>query len=128
MKKVIFIMTIVFSAIVISLYIANHMNEIRFGAADGELPILNIGTYEQGDNLNLKTGTYAIYAQAGNGEVCYEDRTYKLSDSLYTEAKKQPKSTQNAVIYEESPKIAIVKGSQLTLKGDKDFTVSFIKR
>ncbi|MVX58726.1 hypothetical protein E5983_03560 [Streptococcus danieliae] len=128
MKKVFFITIIVFSAIVISLYVVNHMNEIRFGAADGELPILNVGTYEQGDNLNLKTGTYAIYAQVGKGEVCYEDRTYKLNDSLYTEAKKQPKSTQNAVIYEESPKIAIVKGSQLTLKGDKDFMVSFIKR
>lgn len=121
-------MITIVSVVVISLYAAKHMNGIRIGTTDGDLPILSAGTYQQGDNLNLEIATYAIYAKTGKGEVLYENKVYKLNDSLYIEAKKQPKTTQNAVIYEESPKIDIVEGSKFTLKGDEGFTVSFIKR
>ena len=53
---------------------------------------------------------------------------YMPNDELYIEAKKQPMNTQNAVIYEESPKILIESGTKISVKSDKEFSVSFIRR
>jgi len=76
----------------------------------------------------LKAGTYALYAKSGQGEVQIDDKIYTLNDELYIEAKKQPMNTQNAVIYEESPKILIESRTKISVKSDKEFSVSFIRR
>ena len=110
------------------LYCIYQSKGVRIGFINDDLPTLTSGSYQQGENLDLKSGTYALYAKSGQGEVQIDDKIYTLNDELYIEAKKQPMNTQNAVIYEESPKILIESRTKISVKSDKEFSVSFIRR
>ena len=126
-KKYVFI-TIIVMTVALILYGIYQSKGVRIGFINDDLPTLTSGSYQQGENLDLKSGTYALYAKSGQGEVQIDDKTYTLNDELYIEAKKQPMNTQNAVIYEESPKILIESGTKISVKSDKEFSVSFIRR
>lgn len=126
-KKYVFI-TIIVMIVALILYSIYQSKGVRIGFINDELPTLTSGSYQQGENLDLKPGTYALYAKSGQGEVQIDDKIYTLNDELYIEAKKQPMNTQNAVIYEESPKILIESGTKISVKSDKEFSVSFIRR
>ena len=123
-KKYVFI-TIIVMTVALILYGIYQSKGVRIGFINDDLPTLTSGSYQQGENLDLKAG---IYAKSGQGEVQIDDKTYTLNDELYIEAKKQPMNTQNAVIYEESPKILIESGTKISVKSDKEFSVSFIRR
>ena len=126
-KKYVFISIIVMivALIVYSIY---QSKGVRIGFIKDDLPTLTSGLYQQGENLELAAGTYALYAKSGQGEVQIDGNIYTLNDKLYIEAKKQPMNTRNAVIYEESPKISIKSRTKISVKGDKEFSVSFIRR
>lgn len=126
-KKYVFI-TIIVMIVALILYCIYQSKGVRIGFINDDLPTLTSGSYQQGENLDLKTGTYALYAKSGQGEVQIDDKIYTLNDELYIEAKKQPMNTQNAVIYEESPKILIESRTKISVKSDKEFSVSFIRR
>lgn len=126
-KKYVFI-TIIVMIVALILYCIYQSKGVRIGFINDDLPTLTSGSYQQGENLDLKSGTYALYAKSGQGEVQIDDKIYTLNDELYIEAKKQPMNTQNAVIYEESPKILIESGTKISVKSDKEFSVSFIRR
>lgn len=126
MKKYIFLIIVV-CVVAIALY-ASQQTGLRIGIANDKFPVLNGGMYQQGATLELEPGTYAVYAKSGKGEVRIEDKTYYLDDALFIEAKKQPSNTQNAVIYEESPKIVIAERSELEVIGEQNFSISFIRR
>ena len=126
-KKYVFI-TIIVMIVALILYCIYQSKGVRIGFINDDLPTLTSGSYQQGENLDLKSGTYALYAKSGQGEVQIDDKIYKLNDELYIEAKKQPMNTQNAVIYEESPKILIESRTKISVKSDKEFSVSFIRR
>lgn len=126
-KKYVFI-TIIVMIVALILYCIYQSKGVRIGFINDDLPTLTSGSYQQGENLDLKSGTYALYAKSGQGEVQIDDKTYTLNDELYIEAKKQPMNTQNAVIYEESPKILIESRTKISVKSDKEFSVSFIRR
>ena len=119
-KKYVFI-TIIVMIVALILYCIYQSKGVRIGFINDDLPTLTSGSYQQGENLDLKAGTYALYAKSGQGEV-------QINDELYIEAKKQPMNTQNAVIYEESPKILIESRTKISVKSDKEFSVSFIRR
>lgn len=126
-KKYVFI-TIIVMTVALILYGIYQSKGVRIGFINDDLPTLTSGSYQQGENLDLKSGTYALYAKSGQGEVQIDDKIYTLNDELYIEAKKQPMNTQNAVIYEESPKILIESRTKISVKSDKEFSVSFIRR
>lgn len=126
-KKYVFI-TIIVMIVALILYCIYQSKGVRIGFINDDLPTLTSGSYQQGENLDLKVGTYALYAKSGQGEVQIDDKIYTLNDELYIEAKKQPMNTQNAVIYEESPKILIESRTKISVKSDKEFSVSFIRR
>ena len=126
-KKYVFI-TIIVMIVALILYCIYQSKGVRIGFINDDLPTLTSGSYQQGENLDLKSGTYALYAKSGQGEVQIDDKIYTLNDELYIEAKKQPTNTQNAVIYEESPKILIESRTKISVKSDKEFSVSFIRR
>ena len=126
-KKYVFI-TIIVMIVAVILYCIYQSKGVRIGFINDDLPTLTSGSYQQGENLDLKSGTYALYAKSGQGEVQIDDKIYTLNDELYIEAKKQPTNTQNAVIYEESPKILIESRTKISVKSDKEFSVSFIRR
>ena len=126
-KKYVFI-TIIVMTVALILYGIYQSKGVRIGFINDDLPTLTSGSYQQGENLDLKAGTYALYAKSGQGEVQIDDKIYTLNDELYIEAKKQPTNTQNAVIYEESPKILIESRTKISVKSDKEFSVSFIRR
>ena len=126
-KKYVFI-TIIVMIVALILYCIYQSKGVRIGFIKDDLPTLTSGSYQQGENLDLKSGTYALYAKSGQGEVQIDDKIYTLNDELYIEAKKQPMNTQNAVIYEESPKILIESRTEISVKSDKEFSVSFIRR
>lgn len=126
-KKYVFI-TIIVMIVALILYCIYQSKGVRIGFINDDLPTLTSGSYQQGENLDLKSGTYALYAKSGQGEVQIDDKIYTLNDELYIEAKKQPMNTQNAVIYEESPKILIESRTKISVKSDKEFSVSFIRR
>lgn len=126
-KKYVFI-TIIVMIVAVILYCIYQSKGVRIGFINDDLPTLTSGSYQQGENLDLKSGTYALYAKSGQGEVQIDDKIYTLNDELYIEAKKQPMNTQNAVIYEESPKILIESRTKISVKSDKEFSVSFIRR
>ena len=126
-KKYVFI-TIIVMIVALILYCIYQSKGVRIGFINDDLPTLTSGSYQQGENLDLKSGTYALYAKSGQGEVQIDDKIYTLNDELYIEAKKQPMNTQNAVIYEESPKILIESRTEISVKSDKEFSVSFIRR
>lgn len=126
-KKYVFI-TIIVMILALILYSIYQSKGVRIGFINDDLPTLTSGSYQQGENLDLKSGTYALYAKSGQGEVQIDDKIYTLNDELYIEAKKQPMNTQNAVIYEESPKILIESRTKISVKSDKEFSVSFIRR
>ena len=126
-KKYVFI-TIIVMTVALILDGIYQSKGVRIGFINADLPTLTSGSYQQGENLDLKSGTYALYAKSGQGEVQIDDKIYTLNDELYIEAKKQPMNTQNAVIYEESPKILIESRTKISVKSDKEFSVSFIRR
>ena len=126
-KKYVFI-TIIVMIVAVILYCIYQSKGVRIGFINDDLPTLTSGSYQQGENLDFKAGTYALYAKSGQGEVQIDDKIYTLNDELYIEAKKQPTNTQNAVIYEESPKILIESRTKISVKSDKEFSVSFIRR
>ena len=126
-KKYVFI-TIIVMIVALILYCIYQSKGVRIGFINDDLPTLTSGSYQQGENLDLKSGTYALYAKSGQGEVQIDDKIYTLNDELYIEAKKQPMNTQNAVIYEESPKILIESRTKISVKSDKEFSGSFIRR
>ena len=128
MKKKYVVITIILMIVALILYCIYQSKGVRIGFINDDLPTLTSGSYQQGENLDLKSGTYALYAKSGQGEVQIDDKIYTLNDELYIEAKKQPMNTQNAVIYEESPKILIESGTKISVKSDKEFSVSFIRR
>ncbi|MCS4487501.1 hypothetical protein [Streptococcus sciuri] len=128
MKKLLILIALIASVLTILLYKGHQSREIRIGLTNGNFPTLVEGTYKQGVSLDLESGRYAVYAKTGKGTFRIGDNQYNLDSSLYEEAKKQPANTQNAVIYEESPKIFIPDGGEIFIEGDQGFSVSFIRR
>lgn len=127
-KKWIFAAAIIILGLISLLYVGYKTNNLRLGMIRDDLPTLVSGDYKNNDNLSLKPGVYAIYAKRGKGEIRFAGKLYKLDDALFVRAQKQPGNVKNAVIYEESPKISIDEDSKISVKGDQEFLVSFVKR
>jgi len=92
---------------------------------------LQNGEYNAG-KLELSAGKYAIYALEGYGEVTIGEKTYALDEELLLDIEEDlrdmplaPLVTVN--LYSKSPKVEIKQDMTITVKGDENFTISFLK-
>ncbi|BAQ23357.1 hypothetical protein ACVRWB_06050 [Streptococcus troglodytae] len=131
MKKKIIIISFVLIAISgIAAFKLTQSGSVKIGTADGNYKSLPLGTYTVGDDIKLKDGKYAVYALEGSGSVTIGGKKYHISDRSYKKAKKKglPENARYGILYEDSPKIIVKKGSKVIVEGKRNFRISFVRR
>lgn len=130
-KKIVLIVITIFVVIIGGVTLKRLIDEgevdVTFGEPQHDFPILSQGSYTV-EQIGLESGEYTIYALSGYGTITIDTVEYPLDELLFNDVLERAEPVKFTILYREGLKVMLQEATTITVNGDENFKISFLKR